>query len=84
MAEMIARIAGEWMVVEGENVPKLPNEYGIICCCDVAGTLALQLISNPNVGEWEVVADEDVIADIDKDGDYNVLWCEYVPVDEVA
>ena len=73
---MTAQIVGSWTA---QRTPMLLEDYshpGVQSCNDVTGTAYVP--PSPNLGVWEVVCEDVVLALIETDVDYMVLWSEEV------
>lgn len=73
---MRAQVVGAWTAA---RTPALLVDYphpGVRSCDDVTGTAAVP--PSPNLGVWEITADDAVEAAIETDSRYLVLWSEAV------
>lgn len=79
MTMMRARVLTPW-VGSGTEAdpyrPQLADAYGLRSYGDVTGQPAASLVPNPNLYTAEVVCTDTVLAQIDADPNYCVLWSE--------
>ena len=76
MALQIAEILTDIVTDKTGHRPRLTDDYAFASAVDTTGQPVKNMPTTPNQTIWQVTADEKTVDAIDKDANYQILWCK--------
>ncbi len=75
-----AQVMGSWIQQPGVRVGELSRTYSLTRWEDVTGQAALAIPPEPNVSVWQIECGDEVMAGLEADARFAVIWFEDIPV----